>query len=65
MFVSTAKKIREAKEKHPERYCSAKGCLWNTTTGQCRKHPNAPIHMGRVVADNSEESDALLAGLGI
>lgn len=58
-----AAKVRETKEKHPERYCSIKGCLWNTTKGPCQKHPHAPIHMGRVVVDADE--DAFIRSLGI
>ncbi len=45
---SVAAKVREQKEAHPERYCSVKGCLWNTTRGPCKKHPHAPIHLGVV-----------------
>lgn len=40
--------VRANKERHPERYCSVKNCLWNTTRGPCQKHPHAPTHMGRV-----------------
>jgi len=43
-----AAKVRKNKELHPERYCSAKGCLWAVSSGKCPKHPHAPIHMGRV-----------------
>lgn len=30
--------VRQNKEKHPERYCPAKGCLWATRSGACPKH---------------------------
>lgn len=33
-----AAKVRAAKEEHPERYCSARGCLWRVTSGPCRNH---------------------------
>lgn len=49
---SVAKNVRESKERHPERFCSAKGCLWAVRSGKCPKHPYAAIHMGRVVVDN-------------
>ena len=58
-----AAKVREQKEKHPERYCSARGCLWAVRSGKCPKHPHAAVHMGRVVVDNSD--DPFLAGLGL
>lgn len=48
-----AMRVRENKEKHPERYCSAKGCLWVVRSGKCPKHPLAAVHLGRIVADNS------------
>lgn len=37
---SVAKSVRLQKEKHPERYCSAKNCLWRTEGGTkpCPKH---------------------------
>lgn len=54
---STAKAVRENKERHPENYCSAKNCLWNTRQSPCKKHPLAPIHMGRVFA--GERGDEL------
>lgn len=35
-----AQRSRLAKEKHPERYCRARGCLWRTNPGTpCRNHP--------------------------
>lgn len=33
---STAKKVREDKEKHPELYCPK--CLWKTYGGPCPRH---------------------------
>ena len=33
-----AAKVRAAKEAHPERYCSVRGCLWRVTRGPCSKH---------------------------
>lgn len=34
-----AKSVRLAKERHPEDYCAARGCLWNTRrSGPCKKH---------------------------
>jgi hypothetical protein len=47
---SVAKKVRLSKEAHPERFCSAKGCLWRVSSGKCPKHPYAPIHLGRIAA---------------
>ena len=42
-YGSTAAKVRKSKEKHPELYCKAAGCLWQTTTPRgpnpCKKHP--------------------------
>lgn len=35
---SVAKKVREAKELHPERYCPARNCLWRTDGGYCPHH---------------------------
>ena len=37
---SVAKKIREYKEAHPERYCPTPKCLWRMSSGPCRKHAN-------------------------
>jgi len=35
-----AARVRETKEKHPERYCANTKCLWNISTGKpCPKHP--------------------------
>lgn len=40
MNGSTAARVRETKEKHPERFCANKTCLWNISTGKpCPKHP--------------------------
>jgi uncharacterized protein (DUF58 family) len=38
---SVAKRVREHKEVHPERYCAAPGCLWRYREGgaPCPKHP--------------------------
>ena len=36
--ASTAKKVREAKERHPELYCPEKDCLWRTGGGYCPRH---------------------------
>lgn len=58
-----AAKVRENKEKHPERYCSKKGCLWAISSGKCPTHPNAPVHMGKVYAGSDE--DAFIESLGI
>lgn len=54
---AVAAKVRENKERHPERYCSAKNCLWRVASGKCPKHPYAPIHMGRVVAEHEDAFD--------
>ena len=37
---SVAKAVRLNKEKHPERYCTARGCLWrvNVNEGECPNH---------------------------
>jgi hypothetical protein len=53
-----AAKVAANKEKHPEKYCSAPRCLWAMSSGKCPKHPNAPIHMGRVVVvDNLQPGE--------
>ena len=42
--MNPAAKVRAHKAEHPEKYCTARGCLW-MTGGQhgspCRKHPYA------------------------
>lgn len=35
---SVAKKVRENKENHPERYCSTTNCLWRLSSGPCPSH---------------------------
>lgn len=35
---SVATAVARNKEAHPENYCAAKGCLWNTKRIPCRKH---------------------------
>ena len=35
---STAKKVRQKKEEHPEDYCKVKGCMWRTKEKPCRVH---------------------------
>lgn len=41
--MNVAQKIRIEKEKHPERFCSVKACLWRILTNKgpnpCRNHP--------------------------
>jgi hypothetical protein len=38
-YGSTAKKVRERKEAHPELYCEHPKCLWFTGNGnRCQKH---------------------------
>jgi hypothetical protein len=42
-MASTAQKVREEKENHPERFCAHRGCLWRTKPAgrpenPCRKH---------------------------
>jgi hypothetical protein len=34
----TAMRVRQDKEKHPEKYCSVKDCLWKTPQRYCPKH---------------------------
>lgn len=42
--MSTASKVAREKEDHPERFCSARGCLWrvrsihHSVISPCRKH---------------------------
>lgn len=31
---SVAKKVRERKERHPEKYCRVKNCLWRVPAGE-------------------------------
>lgn len=50
-----AAKVRENKERHPERYCSHKGCLWAVSSGKCPKHPYAAIHLGRWTIEGENE----------
>ena len=49
-----AASVRANKDRHPERYCSAKGCLWAVRSGRCPKHPYAAIHLGRIAAGDDE-----------
>ena len=42
---SVAASVRKQKEAHPERFCQAKGCLWNITRQPCAKHPRQ-FHTG-------------------
>ena len=37
--MSTASKVAQHKEDHPDWYCIAKRCLWFTGRGKCPKHP--------------------------
>ena len=39
---STAKMVRESKERFPEQFCPVKNCLWRTGGGRCPRHP-APL----------------------
>ena len=40
---AVAKSVREHKERHPENFCRAPRCLWNTKrSGPCPKHGPAP-----------------------
>lgn len=37
--MSTASEVARAKEKHPEKYCPHKRCLWRTGDGSfCPRH---------------------------
>ncbi len=36
--MSTAAKVVQHKEKHPERYCPTTRCLWRTNGGYCPRH---------------------------
>ncbi len=38
---SVARSVRESKERHPDKYCKAPGCLWRTSNSPCQKHPVA------------------------
>lgn len=41
--MNTAAKVRLEKDRHPERFCAVKSCLWRIHTSKgpnpCRKHP--------------------------
>ena len=41
--MNTAAKVRIEKDKHPERFCAVRDCLWRIQTAvgpnPCRKHP--------------------------
>jgi hypothetical protein len=36
--MSTASKVAERKERHPELYCPKDRCLWHTGGGYCPRH---------------------------
>lgn len=41
-YGSVAKRVREDKEIHPEKYCTSPGCLWRIEGrfgSPCRNHP--------------------------
>ncbi len=42
-----AAKVAAYKEKHPERYCPAKRCLWATGGGYCPRHAPHVIQTGQ------------------
>ena len=43
---SVAKKVRLAKEQHPERYCGYIQCLYRTDAPYCPKHAHPKYHSG-------------------
>lgn len=51
--MNTARKERERKERNPDCFCPAPGCLWRTTDGAyCPKHaPRRIDREGRDVTD--------------
>jgi hypothetical protein len=67
--ASVAKSVREQKERHPERYCRAKGCLWHVAkldhatqtyslaseclTGYCPRHKHLAQDLPSVQIEGS------------
>lgn len=41
--MSTAASVASNKERHPERYCPAKRCLWRTGGTYCPRHKDSPV----------------------
>lgn len=59
--MNPAAKSRAEKEKHPERYCKAKHCLWRTHHADgtrksfCRNHPEPTPKPGAQSEEASRE----------
>lgn len=47
-----AKLVRESKERHPERYCLAKNCLWALRSGPCPKHDKSEADFRKAFTPN-------------
>jgi hypothetical protein len=61
----TAMRVRQDKEKHPEKYCSVKDCLWKTPQRYCPKHfhlwsfvVNFPNVARRCAEEQARDKDA-------
>lgn len=53
---SHAKQQRERKEKHPERFCPARNCMWRAESGPCPKHQKNATEESLRAAENAERS---------
>lgn len=42
--MSVAAQVAQHKEKHPEKYCPEKRCLWRTGGGYCPRHAPREAH---------------------
>jgi hypothetical protein len=56
-YRSTAAKVRQAKEAHPELYCPNARCLWRTGGGHCPRHETAAEAAEQLSRDERHHDD--------